>query len=82
MDTKVDYCWAKALEYTRRAEETTDSEVRVFFYRMRDSWIRAANHQEALEGAESMLAVRSDASSPSLAPNSQQAPHAPYIPRR
>ena len=29
----VDYCWRKAAEYTQRAEETTDDEVRVFFYR-------------------------------------------------
>jgi len=44
-----------ALEYTQRAEEATDSEVREFFYRVRNSWIRAANHQEVLEGAKGII---------------------------
>jgi hypothetical protein len=48
MDAKIDYCWAKALEYTRRAEEATDDEVRDFFYRLRDTWVRAANRQDAI----------------------------------
>jgi hypothetical protein len=47
----VDYCWARAAEFTRRAEETTDAETRKFFYCVRDSWIRTANHQEILSGA-------------------------------
>ena len=51
----VEYCWSKALEFTRRAEETTDDEVRTFFYRLRESWIRAANHQELLGEAGDML---------------------------
>jgi hypothetical protein len=29
---KVEYCWAKALECTKHAEDTTDDEVREFFY--------------------------------------------------
>ena len=45
----VDYCWRKAAEYTQRAEETTDNEVRVFFYRLRDAWISAANRNEMLD---------------------------------
>ena len=45
----VDYCWRKAAEYTQRAEETTDDEVRVFFYRLRDAWISAANRNEMLD---------------------------------
>ena len=28
MLTSADYCWAKALEFTRRAEDATDHEVR------------------------------------------------------
>ena len=47
---KVDYCWAKALECTKHAEDTTDDEVREFFYRLREAWIRAADHQEAFAG--------------------------------
>ena len=45
----VDYCWRKAAEYTQRAEETTNDEVRVFFYRLRDAWISAANRNEMLD---------------------------------
>ena len=48
----LDQYWAKALEYEERAEESTDGDVREFFRRLRDSWIRAANHQEILHGAE------------------------------
>jgi hypothetical protein len=33
-----DYFWRKATEYTRRAaEETTDEELRTFFYGLRDA---------------------------------------------
>jgi len=46
---KLDYFWRKAAEYTQRAEETTDEEVRIFFYRLRDAWIAAANRNEMLE---------------------------------
>jgi hypothetical protein len=55
MDKTLDYCWSKALEFTKRAEETTDDEVREFFYRLRDAWIRAANHQEVFAGPEGIL---------------------------
>jgi hypothetical protein len=48
---KVEYCWAKALECTKHAEDTTDDEVREFFYRLREAWIRAADHQEVFAGA-------------------------------
>jgi hypothetical protein len=50
----LDY-WAKALECEERAEETADQDVREFFHRLRDSWIRAANHRQILEGAEIMI---------------------------
>jgi len=53
MGSKLDYCGAKALEYTRRAEETTDKEVREFLYRLRDIWIIAANGRK--EGTENNL---------------------------
>jgi hypothetical protein len=68
MDAKIDYCWAKALEYTRRAEETTDNEVREFFYRLRDSWVRAANRQDAFESDESVMPVLANDPAPSMAP--------------
>ena len=48
----LDQCWAKALEYEERAQETTDRDVREYFRRLRDAWIRTANHQEIIEGAE------------------------------
>jgi hypothetical protein len=49
---KLDYFWRKAAEYTQRAEETTDEEVRIFFYRLRDAWIAAANRSEMLEALD------------------------------
>jgi hypothetical protein len=52
IDSKADYCRAKALEYTRRAEEASDQVTREFLYRMRDTWISAANRQEKLDGAK------------------------------
>ena len=49
---KLDYFWRRAAEYTQRAEETTDEEVRIFFYRLRDAWIAAANRNEMLEALD------------------------------
>jgi hypothetical protein len=49
---QLDYFWRKAAEYTQRAEETTDAEVRVFFYRLRDAWIAAANRNEMLDALD------------------------------
>ncbi|TMJ32174.1 MAG: hypothetical protein E6G96_06545 [Alphaproteobacteria bacterium] len=48
----ADYFWRKAAEYTHRAEETNDDEVRAFFYRLRDAWISAANRNEMLESLD------------------------------
>jgi hypothetical protein len=48
----IDYCWRKAAEYMQRAEETTDEQVRTFFYRLRDSWIAAANRNEMIEALD------------------------------
>jgi hypothetical protein len=45
----TDYYWRKAMEYTQRAEETTDEQVRIFFYRLRDAWIAAANRAEMID---------------------------------
>jgi hypothetical protein len=52
-----DYFWRKAMEYTQRAaEETTDEELRTFFYGLRDAWIAAANRAEMIEGLIPMRA--------------------------
>jgi hypothetical protein len=47
-----DFCWRKAAEYTQRAEDTNDAEVRTFFYRLRDAWIAVANRNEMLDGID------------------------------
>ena len=47
-----DQYWAKALECQGRADEATDRDVHDFFCRLRDSWIRAANRHEIIDGAE------------------------------
>jgi hypothetical protein len=52
MGLKLDFCWSKAAEFTRRAEEATDQEVREFLYRIRDNWVRAAGREEMLEPVE------------------------------
>ena len=52
----TDYYWRKAMECTQRAEETADEEVRIFFYRLRDAWIAAANRAEMIEGLIPMRA--------------------------
>jgi hypothetical protein len=54
-----DYFWRKAAEYTQRAEETNDDEVRAFFYRLRDAWISAANRNEMLESLDKRAPLRS-----------------------
>jgi len=53
----IDYFWRKATEYTQRAEETTDEEVRTFFYRLRDAWIAAANRVEMIEAVDADAAT-------------------------
>jgi hypothetical protein len=65
----VDYCWRKAAEYTQRAEETTDDQVRVFFYRLRDTWISAANRNEMLDALNARVpAVSAVETQPIAAP--------------
>jgi hypothetical protein len=56
MLASVDYCWAKALEFTRRAEDATDSEVRNYFYRLRDVWTKAAKDQGILDDSQTLPA--------------------------
>ena len=54
----TDYYWRKAMEYTQRAEETTDEEVRTFFYRLRDAWIAGANRAEMIEDLNVHVPIR------------------------
>jgi hypothetical protein len=61
---KLDYFWRKAAEYTQRAEETTDEEVRIFFYRLRDAWIAAANRNEMLQSFDVHVPATSGAENP------------------
>jgi hypothetical protein len=65
----VDYCWRKAAEYTQRAEETTDDEVRVFFYRLRDAWISAANRNEMLDALNAGVPAITAAETQPVAPH-------------
>jgi hypothetical protein len=66
MLASADYCWAKALEYTRRAEETTDNEVRDYFYRLRDVWVKAANDRGILDGCQTPAAEPPGPSAPPM----------------
>jgi len=43
---------AKAADCDARAEEAADEQTRILFCRLRDSWIRVANHCEFLEAAD------------------------------
>jgi hypothetical protein len=52
MDQMACFCRSKAAEYTRRAEETSDRQIRKFLYLMRDNWIAAANDHERAAGAK------------------------------
>jgi len=64
MLASADYCWAKALEFTRRAEDATDHEVRDYFYRLRDVWVKAANDQGLLDGRQTPPAAAAGPSAP------------------
>jgi hypothetical protein len=52
MDQITGYCRSKVAEYTRRAEEASDRQVRQFLYLMRDNWIAAAKDHEKVAGAK------------------------------
>jgi hypothetical protein len=43
MDRTMDYCRRIAADCARRASETSDDDVRLFFTRMRDNWTAVAN---------------------------------------
>jgi hypothetical protein len=54
----VQYAWKKAAECAARADATSDADVRVFFMRLRDSWIAIANRHELLESMHDPAARR------------------------
>jgi hypothetical protein len=43
------HAWQRAAMYGDRAQQATDKETRDFFNRLRDSWIRFANHSQLAE---------------------------------
>jgi hypothetical protein len=45
----VQYAWKKAAECAARADQTSDKDIRLFFVKLRDSWISVANRHELLE---------------------------------
>jgi hypothetical protein len=50
MDEMAGFCRNKVAEYTRRAEETNDKQIRKVLYLMRDNWIAAAkDHQKVAD---------------------------------
>jgi hypothetical protein len=53
----IENCWARASQCALRAEEATDRDVGEFFRRLRDAWIRAANHQQISKDFETALPV-------------------------
>jgi hypothetical protein len=43
------HAWQQAAMYGYRGRQATDRETRDFFNRLRDSWIRVANHSQLAE---------------------------------
>jgi hypothetical protein len=57
MDQMTGFCRSKVAEYTRRAEETSDKQVRKFLCLMRDNWIAAVKDHEKVAGAKASRPV-------------------------
>jgi hypothetical protein len=57
MKVQKTFCEQIAAKYAQRAEETTDREVRKFFYRMRDNWLKV---EGGIEGAGGPAPTASD----------------------
>ena len=57
MDQMAGFCHCKVAEYTRRAEETSDKNVRKFLYLMRDNWVAAAKDHEKVAAAKASRQV-------------------------
>jgi hypothetical protein len=54
------HAWKRAVMYGDRARQATDEETRDFFNRLRDSWIRVANHSQLAEYLEVNAPARLD----------------------
>ena len=57
MNQMANFCRSKVAEYTRRAEETSDKQVRKFLYLMRDNWVSAARDHEKVAAAKASRLV-------------------------
>jgi hypothetical protein len=58
MDQMASFCRSKVAEYTRRAEDTSDKQVRKFLYRLRDNWVAAAKDHEKVAGTKASRLVK------------------------
>jgi hypothetical protein len=47
MDEKMNYCQRLAAQCQQRAQESTDADVREYFRRMQQNWLRVAAGLEA-----------------------------------
>ena len=57
MDQMAGFCRSKVAEYTRRADETSDKQVRKYLYLMRDNWTAAAKDHEKVAAAKASRQV-------------------------
>ena len=55
MQDEIERAWRKAADCAARAEDAADPNIREFFIRLRDSWIRAANRAEIIAEINSYL---------------------------
>ena len=57
MDQMAGFCRNKVAEYTRRAEETSDKQLRKYLYLTRDNWAAAAKDHEKIAAAKASRQV-------------------------
>jgi len=57
MDQMAGFCRSKVAEYARRADETSDKQVRKYLYLMRDNWAAAAKDHEKVAAAKASRQV-------------------------
>jgi hypothetical protein len=73
VSSTVQYAWKKAAECAARADETSDKDIRLFFMKLRDSWISVANRHELLESMADPLANPQRPIATDVLPNSGSA---------
>jgi len=49
MDQRASYCHRIAVQCGRRADESSDDDVKKFLYRMRDNWLQVAEGLQRTE---------------------------------